>query len=221
MCYNLLFTLPAQISLPLTDKYVNARALLSFPKLYRLGRENAFYNGKILFHTTINAMWHGIVTSILLYFLLFKGMIVVDLGCEASRYMMGATLLMTILTTTSFKILLICNTWTKGFLGTVLFIPVSFIICLILHDYSFELLPPALRHSDAYYGLSMIIIKNPIFWFAQCLIPISCLLRDIGWKFWQRQFQPQDYHIVQDLARMKRKNKQMFGRKDVQHFIEN
>lgn len=49
--------------------------------------------------------------------------------------------------------------------------------------------------------MSRPLFQSALFWFTTLLIPIVCLLRDFIWKFYQRQFMPQEYHIVQELQR--------------------
>lgn len=71
---------------------------------------------------------------------------------------------------------------------------------MISYDWISYLLGSPASFADL-FGMSRPLFRSALFWFTALLIPIVCLLRDFIWKFYQRQFMPQEYHIVQELQR--------------------
>lgn len=93
--------------------------------------------------------------------------------------------------------------WTLYAVLGLVFCPVSWVIYVISYDWISSILDAPSELSDL-LGMSKPLFSSAVFWSVTCLIPTICLLRDFVWKFYQRQFRPREYHIVQELQREER-----------------
>jgi len=202
-CFNFVFSLPAQTALAITDKYVNADSLLNYPILYHLGHKNSFYNPKILFMTTINSLSQSLIASVVAFLTMQNGYILFDsrgVGHLASGYAMGTTLFVGIMVTVGLKANLLANTRPFILLLGSLFTPLS----VLLYIYCADIFSSKYLYTE-FRGLSLALLFSRTFWATIILIPSCCLFFDIIWKFYQRNFIPKRYHIVQNIVQNERK----------------
>lgn len=197
--YNVVFTAWPPIIIGLTDQFVRAPFLLAHPSLYRLGQENSFYNSKTFWQSAVNGFAQSLMAFTLTTAIYFHGIALSD-GRSVGLFFVGTILFAGILLTGIFKAALLINYWTLyAWLG-LLVCPVSWVLYVVFYDKVSSLLGSPVAFSDL-LGMSRPIFTSAIFWFTTLLIPIVCLSRDFIWKFYQRQFRPQDYHIVQELQK--------------------
>lgn len=202
-CFNFVFTLPVQTALAITDKYVNADSLMKYPVLYHLGHENSFYNPSILFRTTLNALSQSFIASAIGYITMRKGFVFFDSkgnGCNATGYIMGTTLFVGILFTVGLKAHLLANTRSLILLLGTIFTPLS----VLIYIYVTDIFSTSTLYNE-FRGVSLSLLSSVNFWGTAILIPFCCLFFDYIWKFYQRNFTPKRYHVVQNIVQNERK----------------
>ena len=59
--FNILFTALPPFAIGLFDQPVSARMLERYPQLYILGQQGEFFNVKIFWGWTVNAIFHSVV----------------------------------------------------------------------------------------------------------------------------------------------------------------
>lgn len=45
------------------------------------------------------------------------------------------------------------------------------------------------------------IFSSPVFWLQILVLPVLCLLRDVGYKYAKRMYRPQNYHHIQEIQK--------------------
>jgi phospholipid-transporting ATPase len=201
--YNVLFTAWPPIVLGLTDQFVTAPFLMSHPKLYRFGQENTFYNTKTFWQSAINGFLQSFLAFVVTAAVMLKGAPLHD-GREVTLFFMGTTVFAGVMLTVMLKAALLINYWTFLAVLGLLACPISWVAYVLLYDNVSAILGSPPGFSDL-VGLSRPLFSSVTFWMTAFLIPILCLLRDFIWKFYQRQFIPQEYHIVQELQKEEKK----------------
>ena len=87
--------------------------------------------------------------------------------------------------------------WTKpAWLG----IPGSFFFWLVFFVI-YAPLAPYVGISGEYRGLLPVLYGSKLFWFTIIILPMLCILRDYGWKFYQRMYISKPYHYIQEIQK--------------------
>ena len=64
----------------------------------------------------------------------------------------------------------------------------------------YSLIAPRLRFSAELLGMEMLYTSG-VFWFSIIVLPVMCLLRDYGYKYYKRMYLTRSYHIVQEIQK--------------------
>ncbi|KAI9220298.1 hypothetical protein BC828DRAFT_405948 [Blastocladiella britannica] len=193
--YNVAFAVAPPLIMGIFDQFASARMLDRYPQMYMLGQRGEFFNARVFWSWTANAFWH----SILLFFvtkLIFDPDVVFATGRTSGQWGMGATLYTAVLSTVIFKAALITDLWTKwawvatmGSIGFwLVFLPI------------YALVAPRLRVSTELLGMEM-LYSSGLFWLTVIVLPVLCLARDYGYKYWKRMYLTRSYHIVQEIQK--------------------
>lgn len=194
--YNMLFTALPPLVLGITDKYVDAKYLLRNPQLYRFGPRNKFFNTKIF--------WESAVTGMIQSAMIFAAIVVCFWGDPAlpggttpGHWWIGCLTYFCVLITVTIKLILTANFWTFLMLLVVIFSILSWFCYLIGYDLVASYIFPSINFEIQ--RILLPLITSPAFWFASFLLPIFATARDLGWKFYKRQYRPREYHIIQEI----------------------
>ncbi|KAJ3355905.1 hypothetical protein GGF32_001766 [Allomyces javanicus] len=194
--YNVAFTVLPPLVIGIFDQLASARMLERYPQMYMSGQRGEFFNARIFWSWTINAVWH----SVILYFiamLIFDPDVIFSTGRVGGHWAMGATLYTAVLATVVLKAALITDLWTKwawmataGSVGFwLVFLPV------------YSLIAPRLKFSSELLGMEMLYTSAP-FWFTIFVLPTVCLVRDYGYKYFKRMYGTRPYHVVQEIQKL-------------------
>ncbi|KAI0799980.1 phospholipid-translocating P-type ATPase [Fomes fomentarius] len=194
--YNVVFTLLPPFVIGIFDQFVSARILDRYPQLYMLGQRNAFFTRTQFWLWVGNALYHSIVLfgfSIIL----FWGDLKQANGLDSGHWFWGTTLYLAVLLTVLGKAALISDVWTKY---TVAAIPGSFVFTMAFLPL-YAIVAPAIGFSTEYRGIVPRLWSDAVFYFVLLLVPIICLTRDFVWKYYRRTYQPETYHIAQEIQK--------------------
>ncbi|GJJ05826.1 hypothetical protein Clacol_000013 [Clathrus columnatus] len=175
--YNVLFTVLPPLVIGIFDQFVSARILDRYPQLYTLGQSNAFFTRTSFWLWIINALYHSLILfgfSIIL----FWGDLKQASGLDTGHWFWGTTLYLAVLLTVLGKAALISDLWTK-----------------------YTVAAPLAGLSIEYEGIVPRLWGDAIFYFTILLLPVVCLVRDFGWKYYRRTYYPLPYHIAQELQK--------------------
>jgi len=106
-------------------------------------------------------------------------------------------LYLAILLTVLGKAALVSDIWTKY---TVAAIPGSFVFTMLFLPL-YAVVAPAIGFSKEYEGIVPRLWSDAVFYCTLLLVPIICLARDFGWKYYRRTYMPASYHIAQELQK--------------------
>ncbi|WFD34905.1 P-type phospholipid transporter [Malassezia cuniculi] len=190
--YNVVFTVMPTLVIGVLDQYVSAVMLERYPQLYR----QTFFSGKHIAEWMANSVYHSIVAFFFVTYVMYDGIQVSD-GYDTYQWIWGTTLYFVVLVTVLGKAALVLNLWTRY---TVLAIPGSFAVT-IAFIVVYGTIAPSLGVSMEFYSIVPRLLTFPLFWLLIVCVPATCLLRDLLWKFWQRTYRPQAYHIVQEMQK--------------------
>ncbi|TBU23842.1 phospholipid-translocating P-type ATPase [Dichomitus squalens] len=194
--YNVVFTVLPPLVIGIFDQFVSARILDRYPQLYMLGQRNAFFTRTQFWLWVGNALYHSIVLfgfSVIL----FWGDLKQATGFDSGHWFWGTTLYLAVLLTVLGKAALISDLWTKY---TVAAIPGSFIFTMLFLPL-YAVVAPAIGFSTQYSGIVPRLWTDAVFYFVLLLVPIICLTRDFVWKYYRRTYQPETYHIAQEIQK--------------------
>lgn len=198
--YNVFFTVMPPLVLGILDQFVNSKLLETYPKLYKCGQNSEFFNVKIFWGWIINGFYHSAITfvgSILFY--RFGNSLNIH-GQTADHATWGVAVYTSSLITVLGKAGLVTNQWSKY---TVVAIPGSLVLWLVFYPVYGSILP----HWNISYMLRGTVSHNYgalTFWFMCFGLPVLCLLRDILYKYYKRNYIPTSYHIVQEFQKFKK-----------------
>jgi phospholipid-transporting ATPase len=128
--------------------------------------------------------------------IVFEGIIFPN-GSTPPLYFVGTIIFSGILLTCTLKAALLINNWTIYSTVGLLIGPISWVIYVMTYDWFADSLDNPVVLYDL-GGISKPLFASIEFWALSLLVPIVCLLRDFGWKFYKRQFRPQKYHLIQE-----------------------
>jgi phospholipid-translocating P-type ATPase (flippase) len=225
--YNLAFTAMPIMSLALFDRDVEANRLLSktqFPELYADGIKNRLFNTAAFWKYGLSALFHSIVC----YFLsLYAGYDLIESSTGRALGMPGhaMTAYSVILFVVTIKCGLEVTTWTL-FNLLVFFLSIYFwYLFLFLYCSSYSVV----QYSDfaMWFGADIITLGHPCYWLILFMVIVAALIRDIGFKYYRKNYDPRLIHIVQefenrqpvfDRAMVKREAPWLFPKKEKKLF---
>ncbi|KNE72591.1 phospholipid-translocating P-type ATPase, flippase [Allomyces macrogynus ATCC 38327] len=194
--FNVAFAVLPPLVMGIFDQHASARMLDRYPQMYFSGPKGEFFNVRIFWAWTLNAVWHSIV----LYFVttaIFDPDVVMGTGHAAGHWAMGSTLYTGVLATVLFKAALATAWWTKwawlAMFGSLalwlVFLPIYAIVA------------PLLGVSRELAGVQY-LLAAPTFWLtAVIVVPALCLVRDVAVKYYTRQHRARAFHIVQEIQK--------------------
>ncbi|KAK4705641.1 phospholipid-transporting ATPase, partial [Phenoliferia sp. Uapishka_3] len=194
--YNVIFTVLPPFVLGVFDQFVGARMLDRYPELYTLGQKNKFFSVRIFWQWIGNALAHSLVIYVATAWVM-KDELILPQGWIAGQWVWGTTLYLGCLLTVLAKAALISDIWTKYTLAAI---PGSFLFTMgFLPLYA--LIAPLGGWSLEYQNIVPRLWSSLVFWLTIFGLPVGLLLRDFGWKSYKRMFQPEPYHIVQEIQK--------------------
>ncbi|KAF5345280.1 hypothetical protein D9758_008433 [Tetrapyrgos nigripes] len=194
--YNVVFTVLPPLVIGIFDQFVSARILDRYPQLYILGQKNVFFTKTSFWLWVANAFYHSIILfgfSIILWW----GDVKQSTGYDTGHWFWGTALYLAVLLTVLGKAALISDLWTKY---TVAAIPGSFLFTMGLLPL-YIIVANAIGFSREYQGIVPRLWTDGVFYFNLLLIPVFCLSRDFAWKYYKRTYNPESYHIAQELQK--------------------
>ncbi|KAK2604279.1 hypothetical protein N8I77_007223 [Diaporthe amygdali] len=194
--YNVFFTVLPPLAMGILDQFVSARLLDRYPQLYNLGQSNQFFRLRVFVAWIANAVYHSLILYIF-GVLLWPWDLIQGDGKTAGHWVWGTGMYGAVLLTVLGKAGLVTNNWTKYH---VIAIPgsMAFWIAFIA---AYATVAPMVKVSEEYYGTVPRIFSSPIFWLQILVLPVLCLLRDVGYKYAKRMYRPQNYHHIQEIQK--------------------
>jgi phospholipid-transporting ATPase len=110
--YNVAWTLLSPLAIGIFDQFVNAKQLLSNPKLYKLGQTNSFYNNFIFFQWIAESIIHSVMIFFLWTVAYGEAVILTD-GRSADNWAFGQMVYATVLFTVLIKTCLTIYNWVN------------------------------------------------------------------------------------------------------------
>ena len=194
--YNVFFTVLPPLAMGILDQFVSARLLDRYPQLYNLGQSNRFFRLRVFVAWIANAVYHSLILYIF-GVLLWPWDLIQGDGKTAGHWVWGTGMYGAVLLTVLGKAGLVTNNWTKYH---VIAIPgsMAFWIAFIA---AYATVAPMVNVSEEYFGTVPRIFSSPIFWLQLLVLPVLCLLRDVGYKYAKRMYRPQNYHHIQEIQK--------------------
>lgn len=118
-------------------------------------------------------------------------------GTTPGHWWIGCLTYFCVLLTVTLKLVLTANFWTWLMFVTLIFSVLSWFCYLIGYDLVATYIFPSVNFELQNILLPLII--SPAFWFTSLLLPVFAIARDLGWKFYKRQYRPREYHIIQEI----------------------
>ncbi|XP_074558346.1 putative phospholipid-transporting ATPase 4 [Curcuma longa] len=198
LLFNVVLTSLPVITLGVFEQDVSSEVCLQFPALYQQGQKNLFFD----WYRIIGWMFNGLYTSIAIYFLSI-GMLYHQAfrsgGQIADMAVVGTTMFTSIIWTVNVQIALIMShfTWIQHLFvwGSV----ATWYLFLIAYGMS----SPTIS-GNAYQILLEALGPAPIFWIATVVVTAACNFPYLIHKSFQRAFNPQDQHVIQEIKYYKK-----------------
>lgn len=195
--YNLFFTAMPPFVMGVFDQFVSSRLLERYPQLYKLGQKGQFFSVTIFWSWIVNGFYHSAVVFIGTTLFYRHGSALNMHGEVADHWSWGVSVYTTSILIVLGKAALVTNQWTKF---TLLAIPGSFIFWLVFFPIYGSIFPYA-KISREYFGVVPHTYRTGVFWLTLLVLPIFALLRDFAWKYYRRMYEPQTYHLVQEMQK--------------------
>ncbi|CCF60418.1 hypothetical protein KAFR_0K00630 [Kazachstania africana CBS 2517] len=195
--YNVFFTALPPIVIGVFDQFISSRLLERYPQLYRLGQKGQFFSVKIFWGWIANGFYHSIIIYVGVVFFYRYGSALNMNGEVADHWTWGTTVYTTSILVVLGKAALVTNQWTKF---TLVAIPGSFVFWLVFFPIYGSIFP-YVNISREYFGVVSHTYGSGVFWLTLIVLPVLALLRDFLWKYYRRMYQPETYHLVQEMQK--------------------
>jgi hypothetical protein len=130
-----------------------------------------------------------------------------------------------LLNVVTLKCALEVNTWTL--LNAALFFISIFFWYLFLIVYCILFKAITVNDFASWYGADTITLKHPCYWLCQLVIVVVALMRDAGYKYWRKTYEPRLSHVVQEFEnrvgdfgrnQVKRETPWLFPKREIKAF---
>ncbi|KNC84425.1 hypothetical protein SARC_03353 [Sphaeroforma arctica JP610] len=199
--YNVMFTILPPLCLGVFDRHVKAETLMKIPQLYRSGINSEFFNTRVFWQWTLNSVYHSAVVF-WICFAAYTMAAVLSNGQVVGQWVIGTTIYTAIFLTATLKICLIMDAWTKwthvSVWGSILiYFLFLFVYCVIWPGMGYDIAQPV-------YMIELKMYGSAVFWFTILIAPLMANSRDYIWKAFHRFYNPEDYHIIQEMERLQK-----------------
>ena len=208
--YNVFFTVLPPFILGVFDQFVSSRLLERYPQLYKLGQRGKFFSVQIFWSWIVNGFYHSAVVFIGTMLFYRYGTSLNMHGAVADHWTWGVCIYSVSIVIVLGKAALVTNMWTKF---TLIAIPGSFIFWLIFFPIYGSIFPYA-NISREYFGVVPHVYGSGVFWLTLLVLPFFALIRDFIWKYYKRMYEPESYHLVQEMQKYNITD----NRPHIQHF---
>ncbi|KAJ3309397.1 hypothetical protein HDV04_006184 [Boothiomyces sp. JEL0838] len=195
--YNVAWTLLPPIAIGIFDQYISAQVLFKYPRMYRNGQDDRFYNHYTFILWILNAIFHSLLLFYGWVYILGDSDILAN-GLVSDNWVFGIFVYVTALTTVMIKHCLIIdlfNGWTLfSIFGSL------FAYYILLPIYCLNDLGPKLISKEL-FNVNPAVFGSVTFFLSLIFLPFAINLRDFAWKFYKRFFAPQSYHIIQEIQK--------------------
>lgn len=195
--YNVFFTVLPPFILGVFDQFVSGRLLERYPQLYKLGQRGKFFSVRIFWSWVINGFYHSAVVFIGTMLFYRYGSSLDMHGEVADHWSWGVTIYTCSMLIVLGKAALVTNMWTKF---TLIAIPGSFAFWLVFFPIYGSAFPYA-KVSREYFGVVPHVYRSGVFWLSLLVLPFFALIRDFVWKYYKRMYEPESYHLVQEMQK--------------------
>eukprot|EP01061_Rhynchopus_euleeides_P023404 TRINITY_DN380_c0_g1_i2.p1 TRINITY_DN380_c0_g1~~TRINITY_DN380_c0_g1_i2.p1 ORF type:complete len:1306 (+),score=512.63 TRINITY_DN380_c0_g1_i2:726-4643(+) len=199
--YNVAFTAVPIVALAIFDRDIEPKRLIGdencpgteqFPELYEDGRKGKLFNTKVFWCFTLNAALHSALCLFIPVFAMYE-MSDPDTGWAFGLDSQGLTGYTAVILVVTAKCALESSSWTWVNIFVVfgsvgLWFAFLFIYC------NFDL---SRWLSDQKWYKTHLVLGKPIVWLVVALVLAVALLRDVSWKCYKRNFEPNLSHIIQ------------------------
>lgn len=193
--YNVLWSVLPPVVIGLFDQYVSARMLVRYPKLYKIGQKGYFYNHGTFGNYVVNSFLHSFIIYMVSRAILDQSVILSN-GHAADNWLFGVIVYSSELLTVLVKATLVLSTWVNYFTYLAIFGSMS---AFLSGFYLYAQIAPLLKISMELRGLASVLYSSGVFWATLLLIPVFANLRDFTWRYMQRTYLPESYHITQEI----------------------
>ena len=122
---------------------------------------------------------------------------IVNQGKGADAWLKGETVYTIVLLTITWKAAIISDTFVRftyvAIFGSIAFWFTFFPI--------YATVAPLIGVSPELFAMIPDLFSSASFWFTILLVPILVNIRDFGWRYYKRNYQPQSYHIIQEIQK--------------------
>ncbi|KAJ3271263.1 hypothetical protein HDV01_006935 [Terramyces sp. JEL0728] len=195
--YNVVWTLLPPIAIGIFDQYISAQVLFKYPRMYRNGQDDRFYNHYTFILWIINAIFHSLLLFYAWVYILGDGDILAN-GLVSDNWVFGIFVYATTLTTVMIKHCLIIDLFNGWTIFSIFGSLIAYYILLPIYALSF--IGPKFISKEL-FNVNQAIFSSYTFFLSLIFLPFAINLRDFAWKFYKRFFFPQSYHIVQEIQK--------------------
>ncbi|KAJ3323831.1 hypothetical protein HDV06_001201 [Boothiomyces sp. JEL0866] len=195
--YNVAWTLLPPIAIGVFDQYISAQVLFKYPRMYRNGQDDRFYNHYTFILWILNAIFHSLLLFYGWVYILGDGDILAN-GLVSDNWVFGIFVYVTTLTTVMIKHCLIIDLFNGWSLFSIFGSLIAYYILLPI--YCLNSVGPKYVSKEL-FNVNPAIFGSVTFFLSLVFLPFAINLRDFAWKFYKRFFTPQSYHIIQEIQK--------------------
>ncbi|KAJ6245375.1 putative phospholipid-transporting atpase [Anaeramoeba flamelloides] len=200
--YNVFFTSLPILVIGVLDQDVSAKSELKHPQLYSGDNRNNQFSFKRFWVWIIEGVYHACV-MFFIPTLFYKNDMLRSDGKDSGFWLFSILIYSCVVFVVNLKCAIETTFWTWVHHVTIWgSVAVWFIFVLIFSNSFF--------FSSDLYQIGNVLFKLPFFWLTLLFVVTLCLLPDILIKFYQRNYSPKDFQIIQEQERIEKKNPEGF-----------
>ncbi|XP_071786477.1 probable phospholipid-transporting ATPase IA isoform X3 [Asterias amurensis] len=179
--YNLAFTALPPFAIGLFDRNISVESMQKFPQLYKPSQNSEYFNSKVFWMWTANAVYHS-----LLIFWFVVGALYQDVafsnGQLGGHLFMGNMAYTYVLIVVTLKAGLAMDAWSWPVHFSMWFSIISWFIFIAVYS----ALYPSITFAADMAGQAYEVFSCGVFWMLLFLVPVVALWRDVAWKAFKR-----------------------------------
>ncbi|XP_038055238.1 probable phospholipid-transporting ATPase IA isoform X2 [Patiria miniata] len=179
--YNLAFTALPPFAIGLFDRNIRVESMQRFPQLYKPSQNSEYFNSKVFWMWTMNAVYHSLLIFWFVVGALYQDVAFSD-GQLGGHLFMGNMAYTYVLIVVTLKAGLTMDAWSWPVHFSMWFSIIAWFIFIGIYSALF----PAIKMAADMTGQARMVFSSGIFWMLLFLIPVVALWRDVAWKAFKR-----------------------------------
>ncbi|XP_076881410.1 phospholipid-transporting ATPase 6-like [Bidens hawaiensis] len=199
LLYNVFLTSCPVLALGVLEKDICAEFCLQFPALYQQGPKNLFFD----WYRIIGWLANGVYASFVIYLVnlrIFSPESFRKEGQTADMYVIGTAMFTSIIWVVNVQIFLVSHYLTRVQLHTIW----GSIVVWYLIVYIYGMMPVQWSAGNIYHQLPEVLGPAYKFYLSTVFVTILCNMPYLIHISYQRCYNPEDHHILQEMKNMKK-----------------